>query len=121
MSEAQVLADILRVDHAGEVGAIRIYGAQIAVARRRAPDLVPVLIAAREDEIAHRDFFAGELGRRGIVPCHMLGFWWSGGMVLGLVTALLGRGAGEEPAATAMPRPAVTRRAARTAARRVRP
>ena len=93
MSEAQILADILRVDHAGEVGAIRIYGAQIAIARRRAPDLVPALIAARQDEVGHRDFFAGELERRGIVPCHMLGFWWSGGMVLGAVTALLGRDA----------------------------
>lgn len=93
MSEARILADIVRVDHAGEVGAIRIYGAQIAIARWRAPSLVPVLIEAREDEIGHRDFFAGELDKRGLVPCHMLSFWWTGGMILGIATALLGRDA----------------------------
>lgn len=93
MSEAAILTDILRVDHAGEVGAIRIYGAQIAIARRRAPDLVPLLIAARQDEIGHRDFFAGELARRGIVPCHLLGLWWSAGWLLGALTGALGRNA----------------------------
>jgi demethoxyubiquinone hydroxylase (CLK1/Coq7/Cat5 family) len=34
--QALVLRDILRVDHAGEYGAIRIYRAQIVIARRRA-------------------------------------------------------------------------------------
>lgn len=93
VKDDRVLADILRVDHAGEVGAIRIYGAQIALARWRAPDLVPVLIGAREDEMRHRNFFAGELDERGLVPCYLLGFWWTGGMMLGLITGLLGRDA----------------------------
>ena len=39
LSDATILRDILRVDHAGEAGAIRIYRVQIAVARRMAPDL----------------------------------------------------------------------------------
>ena len=34
---------ILRVNHAGEQGAISIYGAQIALARARYPDLLPWL------------------------------------------------------------------------------
>ncbi len=90
MSDARILADILRVDHAGEVGAIRIYRAQIIVARWRAPHLVAMLEAALRDEIGHRDFFAAALRQRGITPCHMLGFWWSGGALLGATTALLG-------------------------------
>lgn len=93
MNDAQILRDILRVDHAGEVGAIRIYRAQIAIARRRAPGLVPALIESLTDEIAHRDFFAASMKSRSIVPCHMLGLWWSGGAILGAVTALLGRDA----------------------------
>jgi len=90
---AGILGDILRVDHAGEVGAIRIYRAQIAIARRRAPDLVPVLLESLADEVAHRDFFATSMNNRGVVPCHMLSLWWSGGAILGAVTALLGRDA----------------------------
>lgn len=93
MNDATILRDILRVDHAGEAGAIRIYGAQIAVARRRAPDLVAMLEAALRDEIGHRDAFAAAMRSRGITPCAMLPLWWSGGALLGLATALLGRDA----------------------------
>jgi len=93
VNDAGTLRDILRVDHAGEVGAIRIYRAQIAIARRRAPDLVPTLLESLGDEITHRDFFAAAMDERGIVPCHMLGLWWSGGAILGAITALLGRDA----------------------------
>jgi ubiquinone biosynthesis monooxygenase Coq7 len=93
VNEAGILRDILRVDHAGEVGAIRIYRAQIAIARRRAPDLVPVLLESLSDEVGHRDLFAAAMHMRGIVPCHMLGLWWSGGAILGAVTAVLGRNA----------------------------
>ena len=38
---------ILKVNHAGEFGAIRIYGAQIAVAKRFFPDIAPALIEMR--------------------------------------------------------------------------
>ncbi|MEO5938304.1 MAG: demethoxyubiquinone hydroxylase family protein [Sphingomonas sp.] len=93
MSDAAILRDILRVDHAGEAGAIRIYGAQIRVARLVAPDLLPMLRAALTDEIAHREAFENEMRHRGIVACHMLPFWWVGGALLGFFTALLGRNA----------------------------
>jgi ubiquinone biosynthesis monooxygenase Coq7 len=41
--EALTVARILKVNHAGEYGAIRIYRAQIFVARRCYPDLLPFL------------------------------------------------------------------------------
>lgn len=88
-----ILRDILRVDHAGEAGAIRIYRTQIAIARRRAPDLLPMLDSALADEIEHRDSFAAAMRARGITPCAMLPLWWSGGALLGAATALLGRDA----------------------------
>lgn len=93
MNDAAILRDILRVDHAGETGAIRIYRAQIAVARWRAPDLLPMLEVSLADEIEHRDRFAKAMGQRGIMPCRMLPLWWIGGALLGAVTALLGRNA----------------------------
>lgn len=93
MNDAAILRDILRVDHAGETGAIRIYRAQIAIARRTAPDLLPMLETALADEIEHRDSFAEAMRRRGIEPCAMLPLWWSGGALLGAGTALLGRNA----------------------------
>ena len=48
-----IIRDILRVNHGGEHGAIRIYAAQIAAARRIAPDIVPQLEAALADERRH--------------------------------------------------------------------
>lgn len=88
---ALVLRDILRVDRAGEYGAIRIYRAQIAVARWRAPDLVTMLHDALGDETRHRDRFDASLRERGQRPCDMLPLWGVGGTLLGTVTALLGR------------------------------
>lgn len=88
---ASVLRDILRVDHAGEYGAIRIYGAQIALARWRAPDLVPMLLDALADETRHRDRFDTGLRERDLRPCDMLPLWGVGGTLLGAGTALLGR------------------------------
>lgn len=41
--EQRVIARILKVNHGGEHGAIRIYGAQIAVAEKFYPDIVPIL------------------------------------------------------------------------------
>lgn len=48
---------ILKVNHAGEFGAIRIYGAQILVARRLFPDILPALEEMRRDEIDHCRLF----------------------------------------------------------------
>lgn len=87
---ASVLRDILRVDHAGEYGAIRIYRAQIAIARWRAPELMPMLLDALADETRHRDRFDAGLRERGLRPCDMLPLWGVGGSLLGAGTALLG-------------------------------
>ena len=46
-------ARILRVNHGGEHGAIRIYRAQIAMAKFRAPDLLPFLHSTLAHEQEH--------------------------------------------------------------------
>ena len=85
------IARILRVNHAGEYGAIRIYGAQIAVARRLWPDLVPRLEEMRGDEIRHCRLFRGAMPTRESRPCRVMQLWSLGGFVMGFATALAGR------------------------------
>ncbi len=82
---------ILRVNHAGEYGAVRIYQAQLVVARVVARDLVAFLEHTLAHEIAHRDRFRGLMAPRGVHPCGAMPVWGIGGFVLGFVTGLLGR------------------------------
>ena len=84
---------ILRVDHAGELGAINIYRKQLFVARYFYKDIVPVLEEMLSHEMRHFKIFDSLLNKRGIRHCYALRLWAFGGGVLGLFTALLGRNA----------------------------
>lgn len=82
---------ILKVNHAGEFGAICIYGAQIAVARRLYPAIVAALSDIRAHEIEHCRLFRDAMPARGARPCRVMAFWSLGGFALGFVTALMGQ------------------------------
>jgi len=84
---------IIRVDHAGERGAIGIYTAQLIVARVLYKDLVPSLEAMLLHEREHYATFNQLLNNRKIRHCYGLGLWAFGGVILGTLTALLGRNA----------------------------
>ncbi len=84
---------ILRVDHAGELGAINIYRKQLFVARYLYKDIVPTLEEMLSHEMGHFKIFDSLLKKRGIRHCYALRLWALGGAVLGLFTALLGRNA----------------------------
>jgi ubiquinone biosynthesis monooxygenase Coq7 len=81
----------LRVDHAGEAGAIQIYRAQALLARWRAPEVVPLLREFRAHEEGHLARFAQELAQRSLRPCRTLRLCQVGGYALGLFSATLGR------------------------------
>jgi 3-demethoxyubiquinol 3-hydroxylase len=81
---------VLKVDHAGEHGAVNIYTAQIFMARLTAPHLLEELRGFKADEERHREIFRLELARRGRPRCRSYMFCGLGGFVLGLVTGLLG-------------------------------
>src|SRR5687767_2265994 len=81
---------MLKVDHAGEHGAISIYQAQRWVARWRAPSFVPEIDHFIAHEQRHRSLFAAELSRRGVRRCRSVHLCGLGGTVLGLCTGLLG-------------------------------
>jgi len=82
---------ILKVNHAGEFGAISIYTGQIAIARLFARELVPELVEFRSHERRHREIFAAELARRGRRRCRSYWLCGFGGLSLGLMTGLMGR------------------------------
>jgi 3-demethoxyubiquinol 3-hydroxylase len=92
LKPGETLGDrVMKVDHAGEHGAICIYRAQRWFARWRAPDMVPELGHFLAHERGHRALFGAELARRGQRRCRSY-FWCGlGGFVLGAVTGLGGR------------------------------
>ncbi len=89
--DALTIKRIVRVNHAGEYGAIRICSAQIAVAKQLWPDVVPALEKMLADEIDHCAKFFAAMPARGSPPCRIMQLWSLGGYVLGGATALLGR------------------------------
>jgi ubiquinone biosynthesis monooxygenase Coq7 len=79
---------MIRVDHAGEYGAVRIYAGQLAVLRRRGnADLVRQMQAQEEQHLAT---FNGLIGDRRVRPTALLPFWHLAGFALGAVTAAMG-------------------------------
>lgn len=84
---------VLKVNHAGEHGAVNIYAGQILVARLTAPDLVAELREFKSHEERHRATFWAELVRRNQPRCRSYHLCGLGGFVLGLVTGVLGRNA----------------------------
>ncbi len=92
LNAGETLGDrVMKVDHAGEHGAICIYRAQRFLARWRAPEMVAELDGFLAHERRHRAVFGSELGRRGIRRCRSYYFCGLGGFVLGAVTGLAGR------------------------------
>lgn len=84
---------IVKVNHAGENGAVNIYAGQLLFARFTAPSLVEELREFRSHEMAHREIFRAELERRGVRRCRSYLLCGLGGYVLGLITGAFGRGA----------------------------
>ena len=83
-----LLERILRVDHAGEYGARRIYQGQLAVLG--GGPQAGVLRHMKQQEQAHLDTFAELVVARRVRPTALLPLWHVGGFALGAVTAALG-------------------------------
>ncbi len=84
---------MIKVNHAGENGAVNIYRAQKMISTFRSSHLVPQLKQQQLHEEAHRHIFYDYLvnnGGRRCVSYHLCGI---GGYVLGFITGLLGQNA----------------------------
>jgi len=86
------LEEMIRVDHAGEAGAVRIYEGQLAVFRAARPraKIVHDLEEMAKDEQAHLDAFDRIVNERRVRPTVMTPVWGAAGFALGAVTALMG-------------------------------
>jgi ubiquinone biosynthesis monooxygenase Coq7 len=84
----EMVERIIRVDHAGEYGARRIYEGQLAVLGRSAE--APVLRRMQAQEQHHLDTFADLIVRRRVRPTALLPLWHVAGFALGAATAALG-------------------------------
>jgi len=82
------LARMLRVDHAGEYGARRIYEGQLAVLGKSA--CAPTLKHMHEQELRHLRTFEDLMVRHRVRPTVLQPVWHVAGFALGAATALLG-------------------------------
>ena len=84
----ELIARMLRVDHAGEYGARRIYDGQLAVLGRSA--VAPAIREMAEAERTHLEAFDRLLVERRVRPTALSPLWHTAGFALGAATALLG-------------------------------
>jgi ubiquinone biosynthesis monooxygenase Coq7 len=86
------IESMIRVDHAGEFGAVRIYEGQLAVLGRR-PGARKTAAAIRkmaEQEQAHLEIFNKLVNERRVRPTALEPVWRVAGFALGAATALMG-------------------------------
>ncbi len=85
---SQRLQEILRVDHAGEYGAVRIYDGQLAVLGQSPAG--PAIARMRDQERVHLEAFDALLPRHHVRPTLLMPLWHVAGFALGAGMALLG-------------------------------
>ncbi len=86
------IEEMIRVDHAGEYGAVRIYEGQRAVFRYlpRKQEIAAALERMAKDEEVHLARFSELVNERGVRPTAFAPVWHVAGFALGAATALLG-------------------------------
>jgi ubiquinone biosynthesis monooxygenase Coq7 len=89
----RTVRQILRVNYAGEYGAIRIYDAQIALARLFHPKVARFLQETVTHERRHAQAFRTLMPARATRPCGATPLWGVGGSLLGALTGLMGANA----------------------------
>jgi len=87
------LEELIRVDHAGERGAIKIYEGQLLALNTLKQDegLKRQIEEMKEQEKEHYEFFNKEIQKRNIAPTKLLPLWDLLGVGLGFGTAILGK------------------------------
>ena len=89
----KTLEEIIRVDHAGERGAIKIYEGQLLALKtlKQDEELKNKIEEMKKHEKEHLEYFEKEIQRRKIKPTYLLPLWDLMGVALGFGTAMLGK------------------------------
>jgi len=92
-TDKRILEEIIRVDHAGERGAIKIYEGQLLALNTIKQDekLKTIIQEMKEHEKEHLEYFEKEIQKRNMKPTYLLPLWDLIGVSLGFGTALLGK------------------------------
>ena len=92
-TDRKIIEQIIRVDHAGERGAIKIYEGQLLALNtiKKNEKLKSKINYMKDHEKKHYDFFDSEIKKRGIKPTVFLPLWDLMGVGLGFGSALLGK------------------------------
>lgn len=89
----KMLERIVRVDHAGEYGAVRIYEGQLAVLGRSPSgggEAADAIRKMAEQEREHLAKFNELIGERRVRPTALMPVWHVAGYALGAATAMMG-------------------------------
>ena len=81
---------MIRVDHAGEFGAVRIYAGQLAVLGARKSQAADAIRHMAEQEQRHLSTFNTLINERRVRPTALEPIWRVAGFALGAATAMLG-------------------------------
>jgi len=87
------IEEFIRVDHAGERGAIKIYEGQLLALNTfiQDEDLKKKIEKMKEHEKKHCDYFENEIKKRNIKPTKFLPLWDLLGVGLGFGSTILGK------------------------------
>tara|TARA_Y100000591_G_scaffold243718_1_gene214525 strand:+ start:97 stop:627 length:531 start_codon:yes stop_codon:yes gene_type:complete len=85
--------EFIRVDHAGERGAVKIYEGQLLALNTivKNESLKKTIEDMKEHEVEHCQFFESEIKKRNIQPTKLLPLWDLLGVGLGFGSTLLGK------------------------------
>ena len=89
----KILEEIIRVDHAGERGAIKIYEGQLLALKtiKKDKSLQNMIEKMKDHEKEHLEYFEKQIQKRKIKPTYLLPLWDIMGITLGFGTAVLGK------------------------------
>ena len=93
MKSKNKIEEFIRVDHAGERGAVKIYEGQLLALNTlvKDDDLKKVIEEMKVHEKEHCEFFEKEIKKRNIKPTRLLPLWDLLGVGLGFGSTLLGK------------------------------
>jgi len=93
ITNQKTLEEIIRVDHSGERGTIKIYEGQLLALKtiKKDNNLKDQIEEMKEKEKEHLEYFEKEIYKRKIKPTYLLPLWDLMGVSLGFGTALLGK------------------------------
>jgi len=89
LTARELVERMIRVDHAGEYAAVRIYQGQLAVLRGSEQEAT--IRHMQEQEQRHLEKFSALIAERRVRPTALLPFWHLASLALGAATAALGQ------------------------------